>query len=276
MPRCAGPTQHGSAVCGTLAFSSAALRPRLDVRLPLPLRLCRLLKRVVRVTPPASLFFALAPRAPAQPGPTGPAVRCALLRVSGVAGPDPTQGPGPAFLQGSAPGEPAYAGHWVPALPGPWDALRPNGSAASLAASPQRLRRILDPTSSRTQAVCTGDARFKFSQRDRRRSARCMPWSIGFAAAVGLCSVSRRRPSIPPSFRRSPLRPGLRPGLRLRKGRLARLGIYYVSSNHMAQKKKWCGSDLSPIFNRPSRKVVSDGNVLLQCLPSGSMSSMRL
>ena len=50
--------------------------------------------------------------------------------------------------------------------------------------------------------VCTCDTRF--SQRDCSRSARCLPLSIGSAVAVGLCPlpVSRRRPSIPPSFRR--------------------------------------------------------------------------
>ena len=87
--------------CAALcAFSSAALRLRLDVRLPLPLpaEACR---------PRDVTCFSLlrtslpdpAPRAPAQPGLTGPAVRCALLRVSGSAGP---RYRGPALLPGSA------------------------------------------------------------------------------------------------------------------------------------------------------------------------------
>ena len=130
MPRCAGPSQHGVAVCGAMRlFSSAALRLRLDVRLPLPLpaEACR---------PRDGACFSLlhvslpgpAPRAPAQPGLLGLAARCVLLRVSGAAGPRPRV---PALLQGSAPVEPAtipHAVHWVPALP--WDASRPSGSAA--------------------------------------------------------------------------------------------------------------------------------------------------
>ena len=119
-----------------------------------------------------------APRTPAQPGLSGPAVCYALLRVSGEAGP---RHRAPALLQGPAPVEPApglrvpvepatipHAGHWVPALP--WDASRPSGFAASgsaAAASPRSGPHLF------RGPVCTGDARF--SQRDRRRSARCLP-----------------------------------------------------------------------------------------------------
>ena len=80
------------------AFSGAALRLRPDVRLPRPLPAgarrprgvtcqCSSLLRTSQPDPAA-------PRASAQPGPTGPAVRCALLRVSGTAGRGPDPGPG--------------------------------------------------------------------------------------------------------------------------------------------------------------------------------------
>ena len=87
--------------------------------------------------------------------------------------------------------------------PGPCRARhRSPGSSPALGRSAsQRLRRsgseFWTPVTPPLRGpVCIGDARF--SQRDKRRSARCLPpLSIGSAVAVGLCSVSRRRPSIP-------------------------------------------------------------------------------
>ena len=113
-----------------------------------------------------------------------------------MAGPDP--GPG------LAPGlRPCRARHRPPrrAL----GSSPPLGRSASKRLRHKRLRRsgfAAFWTPPLRGPVCTGDARF--SQRDRRRSARCLPLSIGSAVAVGLCPVSRCRPSNPPSFRRSP------------------------------------------------------------------------
>ena len=173
-----------------------------------PLFLCPL-KRVVRATSPASLSFAPASPTPLRGLRLSPAHRpgCTLCVVESFWHGRPRSRARPcsgaqslsSMLQGSAPAEPAtvpaHAGHWVPALP--WDAPRPSGFAAC------GLRRsgfAAFWTPLLRGPVCTGDARF--SQRDRRRSARCLPpLSIGSAVAVGLCPVSRRRPSNPPSFR---------------------------------------------------------------------------
>jgi hypothetical protein len=86
------------------AIPSVALRLRLDVRLPLPLpaEACRprdvTCFSLLRTSLPGP-----APRGPAQPGLIGPAVRCALLRVSGAAGP---RYRAPALLRGTAPSSP--------------------------------------------------------------------------------------------------------------------------------------------------------------------------
>ena len=157
-------------------------------------------------------------RAPSQPGrPTGPAVCSALLRVYGVAGPDPGPGLAPGLRPcracsrappraghgpvGPGPGPPPpsrvpHAGHsgWVPALPR--DALRPSGSAASGSAA-SGFAAFEDLC-----ALVTADS-LNAAIAGAVGSARCLtPFSIGSAVAVGLCSVSR--PSNPPSFRRFP------------------------------------------------------------------------
>ena len=157
------------------------------------------LKRVVRVTSPASLSFAPASPTPLRVLRLSPAHRpgCTLCVVESFWRGLPRSRARPALLQGPAAVEPAtvpHAGHWLPALP--WAAPRPSGFSASGNAAfwtpPHR------------GPVCTGDAA-GFSHRDCRRSARCLPpLSIGSAVAAGLCPASRRRPSIPPPFRRSP------------------------------------------------------------------------
>ena len=151
------------------------------------------LKRVVRVTSPASLSFAPASPTPLRGLRLSPAYRpgCTLCVVESFWRGQPRSRARPcsrappllSTLQGSAPVEPAtvpHAGHWVPALP--WDALRPSGFAASgsaAAASPHSGPHLFEDLS----PVCTGDARF--SQRDGRRSARafvnrlcCCRWTL--------------------------------------------------------------------------------------------------
>ena len=130
------------------------------------------------------------------PGPAAP--WCVVERPAPIPGPALLQGfTLSSMLQTFASVEPAgatlpHAGQWVPALP--WDAPRPTGSAAaaSLHSGPHLFR----------APVCgTGDSRF--SQRcDRRQAISALP---AFINRLCCCRpVSRRPPSIPPSFRRSP------------------------------------------------------------------------
>ena len=133
-----------------------------------PLFLCPL-KRVVRATSPASLSFAPASPTPLRglrPTVTGPVVRCALLRASGVAGHDPGPGlaPGP---------RPCRARHRPPRRD--LGSSPPLGRSASQRLRRKRLRRsgfAAFWTPRLRGPVCTGDA--GFSERDRRRSARCL------------------------------------------------------------------------------------------------------
>ena len=145
--------------------------------------------------------------------PTGPlAVCCALLRLSGEAyrplacarsrRPSPGHSP-----QQELRALPLRARHHPPhrAL----GSFPPMGRSASQRLRRKRLRRsgfaaaatpLLGPHLFRGHSVCTGVARF--SQRDRRRFARCLPpLSIGFVDAIfAIALVSRRRPSTLPSI----------------------------------------------------------------------------
>ena len=186
MPRCAGPTQHGSAVCGALrpfqrgparlcALSSAALlRPfqRGSGLMRAPLFLCPL-KRVVSVTSPASLSYAPASPTPLRGLRLSPAYRpgCTLCVVE-------------SFWRG-----------------------RPQSRARACCRAPPLL------------STCQGSA-------------------PGSAVAVGLCPVSRRRSSNPPSFRRSPA-PRRRPRAASGRPAFGLLAVGWAEALRLLKERGW-------------------------------------
>ena len=148
----------------------------------------------------ASASLSFAPASPGRHrgplfGPAQSAARCALLRDSGVAGPDPR-----ALLQGSASVEPATI---------PTQSLGSSPPLARRSAS-KRLHRALGSTSFDDRcALVTPDSQALNAIASDHDQCGALPSSSGFAESMpmpldppmsGSANVSSRRRSIPPSF----------------------------------------------------------------------------
>ena len=156
------PTQHGSAVSGALRQSSAALRTRLDVRLPLlrPLRVSSFVTSLL--LSPASAGYVQPDKSPA-----GHTVR----RLSAMRGPRVWLGararlrPAPRLNPATIP----HAVHWVHFPPGPPACGQGPSSFAASGFAASGFAASCDPPLFE-DTVCTGDARFS-----DHALARCLP-----------------------------------------------------------------------------------------------------
>ena len=119
---------------------------------------------------------------PADPGPGGPGLAPGRAPALSSPPPPPTQGtvfqPSLGTLRRGVPAAASSSPQAAPPHCGR------SGGFAAFRPPPRR------------GPAGTGDARFSQRRGNRRRSARCLPLSIGSAVVVGLrgCSVSRRRP----------------------------------------------------------------------------------